>query len=370
MDRSIQYIIADFLTHTDFVCIPNLGTFLVQKEVSGLDYALGIATPPYKKIVFNTDIKTDDHALRNLIVKKMALSEQQAQQRIETLVQDVTQKLYKDGLYRLEELGTLVLSNNHIRFEQDRQTNIDSNSYGLSKVNFSKYITPNQNLKLRPAMSKNEAALAEQGKAKNKSNKTIIWVSVISPVVLTIAALGFLWENRQDQTYASLNPFFSGVSTVAVKKTNDKEHFNYDDPMGRNTDADKVEQAEQVNIESAPESNTKVLSEAQEITEDFPTVDQEGLAKSTVVIKAGEIVSGKSGRYYIICASYQTLKKAEAVAKDLEEAGYESVKILEPHDNVNRYRIALMDFENPKEASVKAKELRPKHGEDIWVYKY
>lgn len=369
MNRSIQNIISDFLAHTDFVCIPNLGTFLVQREVSKLDYAHGIATPPFKKIVFNTDIKTDDHVLRNLVTEKMALSQEQAEQQIDALVQTVTHKLYNEGHYRFEELGTLVLGNNHIRFEQDHQTNIDSNSYGLAKVNFSKYITPNQNLKLRPAMSKNEAAPSEKGKA-NKSRKTMIWVSIVSPVVITIAALGFLWENRQDQTYASLNPFFTGSRTIATQKTTDKEHFNYDDPMGRNTDAEKVEQAEQVNIESSPESNTKVLSEAQEVTEEFPSVDQERLAKSTIVIKAGEIVSGKSGRYYIICASYQTLKKAEAVAKDLEEEGYESVKILEPHDNVNRYRIALMDFENSKEASAKAKELRPKHGEDIWVYKY
>jgi len=370
MDKSIQNIITDTLSHIDFVCIPELGTFLVQKEASTLDYKLGIATPPYKQVVFNTEIKPEDSHLSGLIARAYSITEDEAKKELNDFVKSVNTLLYSNGAFHFDKLGTLLLSNNSIRFEQDTQINIDSDSFGLSKVNFNQYVSQNQNLKLRPPMSKSESISQEKETAKKSSKKTVIWVSVLTPVVFSVAALGFLWENRQNHSYASVNPFFIASNTKVESKKAETSDFNYDDPMGRNTNADQVEKAERVNIESSTEeNNTKVLSEAKE-SSDFPAVDQEKLAKNTVVIKAGEIVSGKSDRYYIICASFQTLKKAESVAKELEEQGYESVKILEPHGKVDRYRIALMDFENQKEASVKAKELRPKHGDDIWVYKY
>lgn len=366
MNTSIQNIIIESLSQADYVCIPELGTFLVQKEASKIDYKLGTALPPSKRVVFNSEMKADTQGLKNLLIGSHHISEEVAVSELNEFTKSVTQELYSNGSYHFQNLGTLLLSNETLRFEQDHNINIDNESFGLPKINFSQYL--NQNLKLRPSMSKTESSSLNKNGEPLSRNK-MVWAWVLTPIVIAVASVGFLWENRQDHSYASVNPFYTSKTEKDLAKAVEKGDFNYDDPMGRNTTAEKVEQAEKVNASpsstTTSDSNIPVAKE-----DDFATLDQENLAKSTVVVKSGELVSAKSDLYYVIYASYKTLKKAEMIAKELEEKGFESVKILEPHGNVDRYRIALMALADKAEAHTKAKELRPLHGEDIWVYKY
>lgn len=372
MEIIVRNSIIEHLSTHDALCVDNFGMFLVKYQNAKIDFVAHIALPPTKEIVFNSEIISETDRLHSVLISKYGVTLEKASELVSTFVEQIRSDLYASGSSTIQGLGTFFLSNNFIRFEQDKKININNDSFGLPRVNFDKFVQQSQNLKLRPAMHKSEDLDEFQSGKPLKSKKKNLLVYISIPFVLMLASAGFLWENRQNQTYASFNPFSIVVDQpVAKKHQADSSSFNYDDPMGRNTSAGSVEKKEQIDIEYNKEQevvNEVTIGAVKESNEEI--VDQEKLAKSTTVLTSGELVSEKTDRFYIVCASFITLKKAEEFANQLESKGVETFKIIEPHGNVDRYRITLNDFDTQKEALNEAKTLREKFGEELWVYKY
>ncbi|MFN8436875.1 MAG: SPOR domain-containing protein [Cytophagales bacterium] len=370
MSELINSQIIQYLSNHDALTLGDLGMFLVKSQPAFIDYKKQQAVPPSRIIVFNAEISSNNDRLEQILVQALGLSLQEAEKLVNDYVEKLKKSLYSSGQVQINGLGVFYLSSDIVKFEQDKKVNINAESFGLPKVNFEKLNHQKSISKLRPAMLKDESIDELSVKIKPKKKNILLLVSI--PLLLVVAASGFLWENRKNETYASFNPFaILSVKSEPVKHK-DSSSFNYDDPMGRNTNAVEIEKNEKVEIEveNNPVEKENIGEVASATVPENSTVDQEKLAKTTKVSSIAEIISSKTERYYIICASFETLIKAEEFAGQLEEKGLDNFKIIEPNSKVNRYRVTLNDFENEKEAQKEAKKLRPQFGEDIWVYKY
>lgn len=105
-------------------------------------------------------------------------------------------------------------------------------------------------------------------------------------------------------------------------------------------------------------------------------VDSAMLMKDTVQIEelqvitpTSEILSERTGRYYVIVASFLDGDLANDYADKLLMEGVSS-KILSPKAEKGFYRFSVADYERMVEAEAEASNLRSIYGEGVWVAKY
>ncbi len=82
-----------------------------------------------------------------------------------------------------------------------------------------------------------------------------------------------------------------------------------------------------------------------------------------------EEINSSTGRYQIIIASAIDDDLVRDYAKKLSKQGY-SCKILAPRGKNKFYRLAVADFENLNEATLRSEQLKSTFGEEVWVMRY
>ena len=124
--------ISDLLKQHDCVIIPGFGGFVANASASYIHPLYHTFHPPYKKILFNVNLKQNDGLLADHIARVEHLSFTDANAVISSFVDRTSQALRNNQPVMIRNLGRLYAgSEETVQFEQDLRVNLLPESYGL-----------------------------------------------------------------------------------------------------------------------------------------------------------------------------------------------------------------------------------------------
>jgi len=134
VDKINQHI-EKMLSYHDYVVVPQLGGFVVQKQ-SAVIHADRI-TPPFSTIGFNPLMKHADGLLAIEIARTEGITYRKAVELIESEVDTIKSRLTHTGIFKIENLGTIFKNETgNIQFTPVEKINILKNKvYSISIEN-------------------------------------------------------------------------------------------------------------------------------------------------------------------------------------------------------------------------------------------
>ncbi|HRZ98516.1 MAG TPA: hypothetical protein P5084_13245 [Paludibacter sp.] len=135
MDKINQHI-EKMLSYHDYVVVPQLGGFVVQKQ-SAVIHADRI-TPPFSTIGFNPLMKHADGLLAIEIARTEGITYRKAVELIESEVDTIKSRLTHTGIFKIENLGTIFKNETgNIQFTPVEKINFLPANLGLSELHIS-----------------------------------------------------------------------------------------------------------------------------------------------------------------------------------------------------------------------------------------
>ena len=129
----IARYIGDLLYDYECVVIPGLGGFLTNDKPASIQPNTHHFRPPYKQVMFNAYLKTNDGLLVNYIAREENISYQEAKTQVDKFVYLCDNALKSGKRINFYEVGYLYLNKNEkIVFEQDSSINYNADAFGLS----------------------------------------------------------------------------------------------------------------------------------------------------------------------------------------------------------------------------------------------
>lgn len=309
------------LYNHDSVAIPGLGTLHTHYRHAEINQSDKIISPPSKYLTFELQVKKTDSLLVNYISSVNKTDKKTASQKLKELVNDLLQKLDSGETVLLEGIGYFSKIEGVIRFEKEPDINFLTDSFGLSKIDFTPVeieFTPHAN----PVVH-----------YKKQRNYTTLILFLILGIILAGSLIVYLGYPQL------LN--FTKKSLPAAK------------------------------LQNSDSTNTKISKTAKDTTrktdiEDFfeSTTDK----KNALAIPSNEVKQvPENMKYYIIAGSFKTQRKAEELAKEIEKDGFK-LKII--HFEGNKIRISLGEYYNLDSALIELNKIRNAKGDNtVWLLK-
>ena len=144
----IRNCIAELLSVHDCVIIPGLGGFIGNYSPARIDPVHHAFQPPFKKLLFNINLKQNDGLLANAVADSYGTSYNDACNLIDLFAEECRQALKTGTSFLIPDVGKLFAGREgNIQFEQDKNANLLPDSFGL--VPF-----------ISPPVSRNESILS------------------------------------------------------------------------------------------------------------------------------------------------------------------------------------------------------------------
>ena len=106
LERHIEIL----LLSNDCVMVPGLGGFMTHYVCSNYSEKDHQMYPPLRTLGFNPKLKANDNLLAQSYVEAFDISFPEAMQRIEDEVGELRERLYNDGTFTLNDIGTLTIN--------------------------------------------------------------------------------------------------------------------------------------------------------------------------------------------------------------------------------------------------------------------
>lgn len=106
LERHIEIL----LLSNDCVMVPGLGGFMTHYVCSSYSEKDHQMYPPLRTLGFNPKLKANDNLLAQSYVEAFDISYPEAMQRIEDEVGELSERLYNDGSFTLNDIGTLTVN--------------------------------------------------------------------------------------------------------------------------------------------------------------------------------------------------------------------------------------------------------------------
>ena len=144
--NNLQHYIAELLQTHDCVIVPGFGGFIGNYEPAFVNRSASIIFPPAKQVLFNPNLTKNDGLLANYVAGTEGISYTAALEKITGCIYEWKKNLEAGQRVELGEMGFLFTQGNKVLFEQNRETNLLLQSYGLKQVSFTdfsiKSVTP------------------------------------------------------------------------------------------------------------------------------------------------------------------------------------------------------------------------------------
>jgi nucleoid DNA-binding protein len=128
--------IRQLLYSEDCVIIPGFGGFVANYKEAKIDFRTQEMHPPEKHIAFNQKLKNNDGLLINHIASAESISYEQAEQKVQALVDRMQTSLKSGKAVKVRDIGSFSLKKGVLYFEPENTVNYLPDAYGLEKFHF------------------------------------------------------------------------------------------------------------------------------------------------------------------------------------------------------------------------------------------
>ena len=323
LDRHIEIL----LLENDCVIVPGLGGFVAHRIPARYDERDGLFLPPYRTLGFNAQLRMNDSLLVQSYVDAYDLSYPEALQQIENEVEEIYQALGEEGVFELNDLGSLSRnSDGNLAFEPFESGILTPLYYGLSSYEFPKLISNNQSATsiadIKP--QKQGVVFVDDTDATNKR------LSISMRAVRNVAAAAV---------------FLTAVFLVAFPGSN------------RNGIADKQQ------IKSGVLYN---IFDSDDTSNTYKQLDALTSNSHPMGIKCQQEATTVASHYWsIVMASHITDSNARAFVAKLKKSGLTDARVYEGSESI---KVLYGYFSSPKEATERMKVInKTTEFKEAWV---
>lgn len=358
------------LLENDCVIVPGLGGFIAHNKAAEFKDSANVFCPPVRTIGFNPQLIINDGLLAQSYMQAYDTDFPDASRKIESVVSQIKDSLYKNGQAELENIGTLYYTMAGVYgFEPYQNAFFSPSLYGLGSFSISPLseLKPVKETAVEPrimieTVPSCEEDIKEKAKQRHIIKRMAEHAVGIAAAVILFFVLSVPVENTylDNSSYASLGAetmldairsksmATTSLETKDIKQnnaTNRRNNVNTLRPVA--VKSVKVEKAE-------PKASKEVKA--------LPAVAKKEVVK-TEAVKAEtkgtkEVQKSNSAQnkgLFVIVSSLQTMQDAEKELAKFKKQGYEEATIL---TSDNRYRIALYRYTDKAKAYEKINELR------------
>ena len=213
MNKTVEHYISELLFLHDCVILPRFGGFVGNAQSAKLNKTTETLSPPYKKILFNTSLKTNDGLLITHVSNQEGITQEVAKNEVDNYVKKITSKLTISKVLRIDNIGLFTLGKEeNIIFSQDSNNNYSLDYFGM-KATQSKVV-------LRETII--EEKIADTIKTiRSQNNNTKVFLRAAA-IIIPLIALSYISINQQDKInnmyaqMANLNPFANNIITDPI----------------------------------------------------------------------------------------------------------------------------------------------------------
>ena len=359
------------LLENDCVIVPGLGGFIAHNKAAEFKDSANIFCPPLRTIGFNPQLTINDGLLAQSYMQSYDTDFPDASRKIESVVSQIKDSLYKNGQAELDNIGTLYYTMaGTYGFEPYGNAFFSPSLYGLGSFSISplselasvKETAAEQRIVIETVPSS-----VESPKEKNKQQHIIKRMAEhaigIAAAIILFFVLSVPVENTylDNSSYASLGAETmldairsKSLATSSPDKADNAEDMQQTATSGRRNNVNTLRPVavKTVKVEKAVKAEPAVVKKEKtaEAVKEQPKATVKKEAKA--VQKSN--TAGDKG-LFIIVASLQTMQDAERELAKFKKQGYNDAKIL---TSDNRFRIALYSYTDKSQAYNKINELK------------
>ena len=358
------------LLENDCVIVPGLGGFIAHNKAAEFKDSANVFCPPVRTIGFNPQLIINDGLLAQSYMQAYDTDFPDASRKIESVVSQIKDSLYKNGQAELENIGTLYYTMAGVYgFEPYQNAFFSPSLYGLGSFSISPLseLKPVKETAVEPRIIiETVPSCEEDSKEKAKQRHIIKRMAEhavgIAAAVILFFVLSVPVENTylDNSSYASLGAetmldairsksmATTSLETKDIKQnnaTNRRNNVNTLRPVAvKSVKVEKAEPKVSKEVKALPAVAKKEVIKAESVKAE---------RKSTKEVQKSN--SSQNKGMFIIVASLPTMQDAEKELAKFKKQGYEEATIL---TSDNRYRIALYSYTDKSKAYEKINELR------------
>ena len=368
------------LLENDCVIVPGLGGFIAHNKAAEFKDSANVFCPPVRTIGFNPQLIINDGLLAQSYMQAYDTDFPDASRKIESVVSQIKDSLYKNGQAELENIGTLYYTMAGVYgFEPYQNAFFSPSLYGLGSFSISPLseLKPVKETIVEPRiMIETVPSSDEDRKAKAKQRHIIKRMAEHAVGVAAAVILFFVLSVPVENTYLDNSSYASlgaetmldairsksmataSLETKDIKqnnKQNIRNNVNTLRPVAvKSVKVEKAEPKTSKEVKASPTAVKKETIKTETVkTEAVKTETVKAETKSTKEVQKSNTVQNKG--LFVIVASLQTMQDAEKELAKFKKQGYNEATILASD---NRYRIALYRFTDKSKAYEKINELR------------
>lgn len=358
------------LLENDCVIVPGLGGFIAHNKAAEFKDSANVFCPPVRTIGFNPQLIINDGLLAQSYMQAYDTDFPDASRKIESVVSQIKDSLYKNGQAELENIGTLYYTMAGVYgFEPYQNAFFSPSLYGLGSFSISPLseLKPVKETAVEPRIMIETVSSCEEDRKEKAKQRHIIKRMAehavgIAAAVILFFVLSVPVENTylDNSSYASLGAetmldairsksmATTSLETKDIKQnnaTNRRNNVNTLRPVAvKSVKVEKAEPKASKEVKVLPAVAKKEVIKAESVKAE---------TKSTKEVQKSK--SSQNKGMFIIVASLPTMQDAEKELAKFKKQGYEEATIL---TSDNRYRIALYSYTDKSKAYEKINELR------------
>lgn len=358
------------LLENDCVIVPGLGGFIAHNKAAEFKDSANVFCPPVRTIGFNPQLIINDGLLAQSYMQAYDTDFPDASRKIESVVSQIKDSLYKNGQAELENIGTLYYTMAGVYgFEPYQNAFFSPSLYGLGSFSISPLseLKPVKETTVEPRIMIETVSSCEEDRKEKAKQRHIIKRMAehavgIAAAVILFFVLSVPVENTylDNSSYASLGAETmldairsKSMATASLETTDIKQ--NNATNRRNNVNTLRPVAVKSVKVEKAEPEVSKEIKASPAVVkkETVKTETVKAETKSTKEVQKSNTVQNKG--LFVIVASLQTMQDAEKELAKFKKQGYNEATILASD---NRYRIALYRFTDKSKAYEKINELR------------
>ncbi len=362
----VNYLI-ELLKDNECIIVPGFGAFISKRHSATIDYANHRFMPPYKEIVFNEKLNSDDDVLLSFVSEKENVSKEEASKKVQAFVNQSMATLEVGSELLLDGIGKIRRFGNDYVLKTEEDANLLGDSFGLTDFNYKPifrtetYQIIKEKIIIEQKEKNAEYSIAiESVETVEDSESTFAKRKPSLLKTLAYSTLAFMllfvinWTtDKSDSNLASWNPFLYSSPNEFIIKALEVEH-NEEAQVVQYTEFADVIQAEvpeELTVIEANVTSEETLPEV-EVTEDLSE-------EQNIVVPCEK-------HYYIVGGSFQTAERAEKCLNDIKGQGFENASLLEKNEK-GYIRVFYESFADKDEAKVRLEVIKSDFNESAWL---
>lgn len=333
----IERIPSKLLFNHDCVIIPGLGGFVANPKGASVHPGRHTFTPPFKDILFNRSLNSNDGLLVNEIAKELKISYAESMQAINKFVREANTTLRNKQKIYFPDLGVLQADiEGNIYFTQDDKVNFLLDAFGLDEFQSLPVVKTDKTLQ-RNTVKIDRGPQPITRSTKHTSNRRVVYAG--TTLALVLGALSFFVN-------LGLSSNFDVASFIF---TDNKAHVAATSWPAN--DIPEITLRPTLIVDSLVEDSIATIVE--------PTLD--------VAIEISPVITtNTSKQYYVIAGCFEELGNAKKYIEILKHDGY-SASIADKK-STKLFKVYLASFDTMSEATKYIDTLADSLASTVWIY--